>query len=299
MPEWDSEIEIGEDLARSLIREQFPQLDATALRRLGEGWDNTVWVTSENIAFRFPRRAIALPGVQREIAVLPELASRLPVPIPDAAYPGAPTARFPWPWFGSRLIEGTEIALAQPDDRQRDQLAHDLGVFLRSLHQLQPPSIDELECDPLGRADMSARVPRTRAALEHVAPLCDLRDLADPILSAAETLPPDDEHVLAHGDLNLRHALISGAGRLAGVIDWGDMCRAPRSIDLPLYWSLFEPDARATFQAAYGHLTYATLARGRVLALFFDATLAVYADDKGMQHLKRAALQGLKRSVTD
>jgi hypothetical protein len=86
MPEWDSEIEVGEELARRLIAEQFPQLDVTHLRRLGEGWDNTVWATSEQIAFRFPRRQIALGGVKREMAILPELASRLPARIPDAAY---------------------------------------------------------------------------------------------------------------------------------------------------------------------------------------------------------------------
>lgn len=95
MPEWDSEIELGEDLARALIAEQFSELDVTSLRRLGEGWDNTVWATSEEIAFRFPRRGIAIPGVEREMAILPELAAELPAPIPDAAYAGAASTGFP------------------------------------------------------------------------------------------------------------------------------------------------------------------------------------------------------------
>jgi hypothetical protein len=42
-------------------------------------------------------------------------------------------------------------------------------------------------------------------------------------------------------------------------------------------------------------VTRATL----VLALFFDATLALYADDKGMDELRREALKGLDRTVTD
>jgi aminoglycoside phosphotransferase (APT) family kinase protein len=106
MPEWDSEIEVGEDLARALIAAQFSELDATSLRRIGEGWDNTVRATGDDIAFRFPRREIAIPGVEREMAILPELAAQLPAPIPDATYAGAPSAEFPWPWFGSRLIAG-------------------------------------------------------------------------------------------------------------------------------------------------------------------------------------------------
>jgi hypothetical protein len=32
------------------------------------GWDNTVWVMRDGIAFRFPRREIALAGVAREIS---------------------------------------------------------------------------------------------------------------------------------------------------------------------------------------------------------------------------------------
>ena len=49
-----------------------------------------MWVTGDAIAFRFPRRRSAIPGVRREIAILPELAPQLPSPIPDAAYAGAP-----------------------------------------------------------------------------------------------------------------------------------------------------------------------------------------------------------------
>jgi aminoglycoside phosphotransferase (APT) family kinase protein len=151
----------------------------------------------------------------------------------------------------------------------------------------------------MGRAEMATRVPRTRAALEQAASLWGGGDRAAAVLDAAERLAPDADAVIAHGDLNLRHALVSESGGLAGVIDWGDICRAPRSVDLPLYWSLFDSEGRAAFRAAYGPLTEETLARARVLALFFDATLAVYANDKGMDDLEREALQGLDRTLTD
>jgi aminoglycoside phosphotransferase (APT) family kinase protein len=297
--EWDSEIEVDHDLARALIVHQFPSLDVTSLRRLGEGWDNTVWATGEDIVFRFPRREIAIPGIKREMALLPRLASRLPAPIPNAAYPGAASPQFPWPWFGSSMIDGTEIALIDPSLDRRDQLAANLGEFLSRLHSLQLSVTPSLEIDPLRRADMPARIPRTRAALEQVSSLWEAGDRAEPILNAAESLPTDRDPVLVHGDLNLRHALISTSGSLAGVIDWGDMCQAPRSVDLPLYWSLFDRHARSAFRAAYGQLTDADLARARVLALFFDATLATYANDKGLDSLKREALKGLSRTVTD
>ena len=146
---------------------------------------------------------------------------------------------------------------------------------------------------------MNIRVPRTRAALEQVSSLWDGGDRSAAVLEAAERLPPDPDSVIVHGDLNLRHPLVSESGGLAGVIDWGDMCRAPRSVDLPLYWSLFDTESRAAFRAAYGPLTEDTLARARALALFFDATLAVYANDKGMDDLQTEALQGLNRTLID
>ncbi len=77
------------------------------------------------------------------------------------------------------------------------------------------------------------------------------------------------------------------------------MCRAPRSVDLPLYWNPFNAPSRSAFRAAYGPLTENTLLSARVLAPFFDATLAVYAHDKGMDKLKQEALRGRDQTLTD
>jgi hypothetical protein len=63
--EWDAEIEVDEPLARELISERFPALDVSVLQRAGEGWDNVVWATADGVAFRFPRRQVAIPGRSR------------------------------------------------------------------------------------------------------------------------------------------------------------------------------------------------------------------------------------------
>lgn len=113
------------------------------------------------------------------------------------------------------------------DENARGQLADDLGTFLRCLHGLSVPQIDGLPVDPMGRADMAIRVPRTRTALDELDASGALTSRAADVLTAAETLPTADESVFVHGDLRLRHTLIDDAGRLSGVIDWGDVCRAP------------------------------------------------------------------------
>lgn len=77
------------------------------------------------------------------------------------------------------------------------------------------------------------------------------------------------------------------------------MCRASRSVDLALYWSFFDAEGRAAFRSAYGPLGEDTLARARVLALFFDATLALHANGMGMADLEPEALLGLGRTLVD
>ena len=108
MPEWEADIEVDEALVQALLREQFPELDASSARLLAEGWDNAVWVIEEEWAFRFPRRAVAVPLLERELAALPRLAPLLPVPVPVPVYVGRSCERYPWPFFGSALLPGAD-----------------------------------------------------------------------------------------------------------------------------------------------------------------------------------------------
>lgn len=297
--EWEAEAEVDEALARALIAARFPALDASSLRRVGEGWDNVVWATPDGVAFRFPRRPVAIAGVEREIALLPALAPRLPLAIPDAAYPSPPTAAFRWPWFGSRLIVGREIAAARLDDAARIALAPRLGDFLRTLHGLELDAAAALPVDPMGRTEMAVRVPRTREALAAVAPSWSAPAGVAVLLEEAERLPPAHASVLVHGDLHVRHVLVDESDALAGVIDWGDVCRAHPSADLSLLWSLLPPAGRDAFLAAYGPVEEHGLLRARVLALFLCATLATYARAEGMADLEREVLCGLQRTLVD
>ncbi len=305
MPEWTPEVELDEALVRSLLAAQFPHLALDALRRFAEGWDNALWAVGDGLVFRFPRRAIAVPGVEREIRLLGRLAPRLPLPIPDPIHVGVPSDAFPWPFSGARLLPGREIAHAgRPGAAAPSAFGASLGAFLRALHA--PALADELgeglADDPMGRADMAVRVPRTRDRLAQLAAagLWIAPPPVEPILAAALELPPASASSLVHGDLHVRHVLVDEQRLPAAVIDWGDACLADPSVDLALYWSLLDDDGRAAFRAAYGDagLTPGRLLRARVLALFLDAVLALYALDTGDEALRRQALAGLDRTLT-
>jgi aminoglycoside phosphotransferase (APT) family kinase protein len=242
--EWSAEITVDPELARQLIRDQFDDLPTTRLQLLGTGWDNTVYLVDEGWVFRFPRREIAVAGVEREIAVLSRLTA-LPLAIPTPRFIGIGSSRYPWPFFGARYIAGRELTEVTIDDPRREALGAALGCFLRSLHDpARLPSLEDLlPADPMGRSDMPQRVERTRERLAEIGRmgLWAIPSSAAGVLSAARDLPSVPPTVVAHGDLHVRHLLVSDDASPVGVIDWGDVCRADSSIDLSLYWSLLSP----------------------------------------------------------
>jgi aminoglycoside phosphotransferase (APT) family kinase protein len=299
--EWAAEIEVGEPLVRHVLAEQF-ELEPGSLRLFAEGWDNSVWLADETWAFRFPRRRIALPGVERELAVLPRLAPLLPVPVPVPRFVGRPSEHYPWPFFGARLLPGREPEDSAPAEADRGGLASALGSFLRVLHA---PSL-AAAVDPDGRlpvdfnrrADMSARVPRAReqlAVLERLG-LWQAPRLVERLLAEAERLPPPAAEAVVHGDLHFRHVLVED-GAVTGVIDWGDVCRADPAVDLQLVWSFLPPGAREPFLRAYGPASDEQLLRARVLALSLCAALAAYGRHESLPQVEDEALAGLRRTA--
>jgi aminoglycoside phosphotransferase (APT) family kinase protein len=302
MPEWDAEVAVDEQLVRALLGEQFPEVDASSARLLGQGWDNAVWVVEEAWAFRFPRREIAIAGVRRELDVLPRLAPLLPVAIPEPGFVGEPSDLFPWPFFGAPLLAGVEPAEAGLGDAERTKLGEELGHALRVLHA--PATIDAVDPDrdlPVDfnrRADMPFRVARLREKLATLpADLWRPPSQVEEVLASAEALPPSGAEALVHGDLHLRHVLVD-AGGLTGLIDWGDLCRADPAIDLVVYWSLLPTEGRTAFVDAYGEIEDERLLRSRVLSLYLCSMLALYARDIGRAALERECVAGLDRAMS-
>ena len=294
MPVWTAEVEVDEPLVRRLLA-QF-ELQDSPLRRLGEGWDHSVWVVDERYVFRFPRRQAAIPGFEREFTVLPKLAPLVPLPVPVPAFTGEPTSEFPWPFFGAELIPGIEAGVAELDDEARVGIGLELAAFLRTLHGIE---LDEpLPLDPNGRTDTTRRVGLARAdvaELERLG-LWQSPPELEPFLEEALRLPPPQPPAVAHGDLHIRHLLVDG-GAATGVIDWGDVCLADPAIDLSLLWSFVPPEGRRAFLDAYGPLTEAQLQLSRLLSVQLCAVLAHYGHVEGQPEILRAGLDGLARTL--
>jgi aminoglycoside phosphotransferase (APT) family kinase protein len=294
--EWAPEIRVEEQLARRLIREQFPEVEGRSFQLLGEGWDTTVYLVDELWTFRFPRKEMVIPGFRNEIAHLPTLAPLLPLPIPVPTLVGEPSDAFRWPFYGAPYLPGRELAEADLDEEARAGLALPLAEFLRALHGLALDA--NLPLDPVRRADMPFRVERTRDRIDRLERegLWQAPPLVEELLVEAECIPPPEPVNVCHGDLHLRHLLVEDDGQPAAVIDWIDLSRNDPAVDLALFWSSLGPDARGVFLDAYGEVTDERLMRARVLSLFLCGTLALFGHHEGLPALEREALAGLDRT---
>jgi aminoglycoside phosphotransferase (APT) family kinase protein len=284
MPEtWSAEEHVDEDRARNLIRAQFPDLAADEVMLVSEGWDYAVFRVDGEWAFRFPRREVVVPGTEREIAVLPELAARLPVAVPAPVFVGRPGDGFPWPFYGAPYLRGVE-ATGHPVDPVA------VGIALRTLHA--PETLEavgrQLPVDPLGRVDIDVRLPRLR----------ELGVDAPALLAEADALPPARHDAICHGDLHFRQLLVDG-DVLTGIVDWVDLCRSDPAVDLSVAWSTLDANARTAFFEAYGEVSGESRLRARVVAAFLCAILADWGEKERVSSVRDAALAGLGRATDE
>jgi aminoglycoside phosphotransferase (APT) family kinase protein len=240
---------------------------------------------------------------------------------PDPVFAGQPTERYPWPFFGARLLPGRELAESGLSEAARAPVAVAVGGFLRGLHDpaLVPLVADAgLPVDPMRRASPPVRARKTRPVL---APLVnrglwpassEVSRLLDQAEAEADEAPPRGRAgapagadvagggplLISHGDLHVRHLLVEG-GVATGVINWGDLSLADPAVDLSIAYLGFAGPARADLLAAYGRpVTERRELAARICALSIGVALAEYAADEGRSALLAESLAGLRRAVS-
>lgn len=143
------------------------------------------------------------------------------------------------------------------------------------------------------------RAPEVRARARHV-PDSELRarviDCFDDFESHAVPVLPGLRHQVIHNDLNPGNVLVTGDERplVAGVIDFGDMVRAPLVVDVAIAASYLRPDddafaAAAALVAGFGSITPLTAAELGLLHTLMRTRLATTIV---MMYSRLAARQG-------
>ena len=249
--------------ARSDITRALPPIRVDDIRLLGAGVDSDAYLVNGEWVFRFPKREAASMALAREIALLPNLAERLPVQVPYFEYVGE-QAEGELLFVGYRLIPGKpltpELFEALSHEAQERVLAT-LAEFLEIVHAF-----------PIADAQM--------AGVEHLSTRKLVADLWKRVRSEvlAQLSPADGRAVsslieqflndpynfsnaprLLYADFAPEHILYDrDADEISGIIDWGDMAIGDPDYDLTY---LYQDYGAAFVERLLVHLTHAEPAR--------------------------------------
>ena len=292
---WEPEIDVAPDLARRLIRSQFPAVAADRIETIGAGWDNVVFRVDDDFAFRFPRRRLGGILIGTELAVLPRIADRLPLPIPAARFAGAPADGYPFAFAGASYLPGRPAPERALDAAGRGALAAPLGGFLRALHDVPAEVLDGtgVPGDRLGRMDLARHLPVGLRHLDEVVAAGWIPDASPWHPLVADLSHGTRPVVLVHGDLYAAHLLLDDAGAATGVIDWGDTHLGDPAMDLMIAFAFLPAAARPAFFTAYGPIDAETERLARARAVLHALWVMRYAADTGKAALFAESRLGL------
>lgn len=246
----DDEPDTSAATVGALLAAQCPGWAGRPLRPLrASGTSNAMWRLGDDLVVRLPRTPDAAAGITVECALLPALAGRLPVGVPQVAYAGRPGPAYPFGWAVLSWQAGRDAWAARHTGwAQQPEAGRQLADVVRALRAIDPAELPAL----------SAREPGERGG--PVAALADVvRDWAhqgadDGVLDAGQVLDawdalaagtdPPTSWVVSHGDLIPGNLLLGGTG-LTAVIDWGGAGIADPALDLLAAWTVLGPAARA------------------------------------------------------
>ena len=278
---------MDDELVRTLLHEQHPDLAGLELKEVVGGWGNQMWRLGEDLAVRMPRIEGAPELLLKEHRLVPDIAARVPLPVQTPVRLGKPSDRFPRTWLVTTWVAG------EPADHApiTDPAAADvLADFLLALHTEAPadaPVSDRTGLPPsLGFTEVHEYVGRGE----------EMRAVwADAIAAPAWDGPP----VWLHGDLHPANVVVAD-GTLAGVIDFGEVCAGDPATDLAAAWILLPAGAADRFFERYP-ADDATVRRARGWAVqraLFLIAMGINGDrglPGGKPHWGPVGLQALER----
>ena len=187
--------------------------------------------------FRFPRRSEVERQLEKEIALLPELAPTLSFPIPQFVFAWDGGQAWEQPFVGYRKIPGIPLDEDLGGHGQSNVLAQQLARFLSELHSFSPNRAEALGVPSYspaqwrdGYQEMYTRVQNQVFPLLSPSAGKDHRALWDGFLECDACL--QFRPVLIHHDLGAEHILCDPEqGSISGIIDWGDAAVGDPALD--------------------------------------------------------------------
>lgn len=261
----DGSSSIDGSLARRLVDSQFPQWAKLPISAVDPcGRDNRTFRLGQKLTIRLPSGPLYALQVEKEQRWLPQLASRLPLPIPTPIAKGAPEEGYPYPWSIYQWLDGG--VAGDTSVTNLTGFATGLAQFLRVLHQSEPaggpapgPHNWFRGAHPVVYAD------ETVAALDTLGREIPA-DAARRIWDHAVNSRWKGDPVWVHGDVATPNLLVR-EGNLSAVIDFGSSGVGDPACDMVIAWTFFHGIARDAFRKTMD-VDEATWSRGRGWALW-------------------------------
>lgn len=236
---------------RGLVDEQFPDWRGLPVSAFpSQGTVNALFRIGEDYLARFPLRP-ADPAATRRLLesqarAAHELAgrTRFRTPVPVAL--GEPGPGYPLPWSVQTWLPGTTAT--DEDPGASAGFARDLAEFIEGVRAIDTRG---RRFTGTGRGgDLRAHDAWMQTCFARSEALLDVPGLRR-MWSGFRDLPREGDDVMSHRDLIPGNLLVSG-GRLAGVLDVGDLGPADPALDLVSAWHLLEAGPRQVLRAALG-----------------------------------------------
>ena len=284
-----AEIDIDDGLVRRLLADQHPDLAALPLTLVANGWDNAIFQLGGDLAVRLPRRQLGADLVVNEQRWLPELASRLPLPVPVPLRVGLPAGDYPWSWTVVAWFDGdvaADVALADAMVEARR-----LGRFVDALHT---PAPADAPLNPFRGQPIDELRPRVVNSIERLGESIDADAVAARLDRLTDVADWHEAPVWLHGDLHSANVVVRD-GMVRAVIDFGDITSGDPAVDLAIGWMLFDDAALDVFRASAGTVDDATWSRAQAWALHFALLYLLHSADN--PRFGRMGTQLLERVV--
>ncbi|TSE08995.1 aminoglycoside phosphotransferase family protein [Mesorhizobium intechi] len=243
----DDQVNIDIDIARQMIRDQFPRYRHEDITWIGSsGTVNAIFRVGSKSAARFPLRAMnpaeCADMLRSEAAAMVEFGEHCLFATPQPIGLGEPGPRYPMPWTLQTWVEG-EVATPHGLSGSTT-FALDLARLVASLRRADTRG---RRFDGQGRGGhLPDHDDWMAVCFEHSEGLLDVARLRD-LWARLRELPATGPVVMSHKDLIPANLLVRGE-RLAGVLDGGSFGPADPSLDLVAAWHLLDRERRAIFQ---------------------------------------------------
>jgi aminoglycoside 2''-phosphotransferase len=172
-----------------------------------------------NIVVRRPRHAEAIAGVCREATVLQRVCDRLILPVPQmqVVEVGDAVVALHCQLPGQPLWSVKNLS-----DLTKQNLATQLGRFLKSLHEIEPIVLSDIDLPHIDQKWWANFLDKAEQLVFPKVASATAKVLRSQIQSHIEQLP-SLSCVLRHGDFGSSNILWDGGKDITGVIDFGSL----------------------------------------------------------------------------